>query len=540
MNKNYLLLIALFISSLSFGQIVTNGGFESWTGGVVDSWTSEAGTTVEEETTIVNGGSSSAKFTVTTQTQGNTDFRQTINVEAGKIYDVSVWVYQADNAARARIFFDGYQGYSDPDVLNTWQEITYEYTAMATGPIDIGLRFYDISSNWAGNGSMSVIYIDDYTVTEQVTTTPSLTITAPTASSFAPGTSSVDVEYVTQNVDLMQAGNYVNVTVNMDPTDVDVTSPYTVTTINGGMYDVTVELYENNMVVDTQMVSFSVGNETQVATISELRNGTIGEFYELTGQAVISYIVTEGTRNQKYIQDAGAGILIDDVAGTLSTPLNIGDGIVGLRGQLTQFSGVLQFVPSENLPGAATTGNSLTPLFVTANELATNGEAYESRLIRLLNVTFADMGTFADNTNYTVTTDGGTDSTVCRVSFGDEDIIGTTIPSVPVDIIGLGSEFNGTYQIFPRYASDVDTTLSNDEFDTTSFSMYPNPANGATVTITSASNSTKEVQVYSILGKQVINTTITNTLNVAELQTGIYVVKITENGKSATKKLVIK
>ncbi len=544
MTKNYFLLIALFISSLSFGQIVTNGDFESWTGGVLDTWTSEAGTTVEQETTIVNGGANAAKFTVTTQTQSNTDFRQTISVEAGKTYDVSVWVYQADNGARARLFVDGYQGYSDPDNLNSWQELTYEYSATATETIDIGLRFYDISSNWAAAGNMSIIYIDDYTVTEQVTTVPSITITAPTASAFAPGTSSVDVEYVTQNIDLMVAGNQVNVTVNMNPTDADVSSPYTIPTADGTTYDVTVELLENNMVVDTKMVSFSIGSETQVANITALRAGTQGEYYEITGEVIISYIVTEGTRNQKYIQDSsGAGILIDDTAGTLSAPLNIGDGMIGLKGRLSAFSGVLQLVPSENVPGASSTGNSVSPIDVTVTELATNGETYESRLIRLIDATFdaGDVGNmFADNTNYDVTVVGGTDMTVARVSFGDEDIIGTTIPSTHVNIIGLGGEFNGTYQVLPRYASDIENALSTEEFGAVSFSMYPNPTNGSTVTISSASNSTKEVKVYSIIGKQVINTTITNTLNVADLKSGIYVVQITENGKSATKKLVIK
>ncbi|QHI37124.1 hypothetical protein IMCC3317_25020 [Kordia antarctica] len=359
-------------------------------------------------------------------------------------------------------------------------------------------------------------------------------------STFTPGTSSVDVTFTTQNIDLMTAGNQVNITVGANPTDADVTSPYAIPTTDGTSYVVTVELLENNMVIDTKMVSFSVESETQVATITDLRAGTVGNYYELTGQAFISYIVTEGTRNQKYIQDGGAGILIDDTAGTLSAPLNIGDGIVGLKGQLSQFGGVLQFVPTENIPGAATTGNTLTPLFVTAAELATNGESYESRLIRLLNVEFADTGMFADNTNYTVTTAGGTDMTVCRVVFGDEDLIGTAIPSAPADIIGIGSEFNGTYQIFPRYASDINTTLGTEEFGTTSFNMYPNPTNGSTVTISSASNNAKSVKVYSIIGKQVINTTITNTLDVSGLQSGIYVVQITENGKSATKKLVIK
>jgi hypothetical protein len=372
-------------------------------------------------------------------------------------------------------------------------------------------------------------------------TVPSLSIVTPADNStFAPGTTSVDVTFTTQNIDLMMAGNQVNITVNMNPVDADVTSPYAVPTMDGGSYAVTVELLENNMVIDTQVVNFTIESETQVATITDLRAGTINGYYELTGQAVISYIVTEGTRNQKYIQDGGAGILIDDVAGTLSAPLNIGDGIIGLKGQLSQFGGVLQFIPTANVPGAATTGNTLTPIDVTALELATNGETYESRLIRLLNITFADVGMFADNTNYTVTTNGGTDMTVCRVSFGDEDLIGTAIPTVPANVTGIGSEFNGTYQIFPRYAADIDTTLSTEEFGTTSFSMYPNPSNGSTVTISSASNNAKDVKVYSIIGRQVINTTITNTLDVSGLQSGIYVVQITENGKSATKKLVIK
>lgn len=369
----------------------------------------------------------------------------------------------------------------------------------------------------------------------------SVSIVTPTdATVYAPGTSSVDVTFTTQNIDLMIAGNQVDITVGANPTVTDILSPYAVPTVDGGSYMVTLELLENNIVIDTKMVSFSVESETQVATITDLRAGTVGGYYELTGQAVISYIVTEGTRNQKYIQDGGAGILIDDVAGTLSAPLNIGDGIIGLKGQLSQFGGVLQFVPTENIPGAATNGNTLTPIDVTALELATNGETYQSRLIRLLNITFADMGMFADNTNYTVTTNGGTDMTVCRVPFGDEDLIGTAIPTVPTNVTGIGSEFNGLYQIFPRYASDIDTTLGTEEFGTTSFSMYPNPANGSTVTISSASNNAKSVKVYSIIGKQVINTTITNILDVSGLQSGIYIVQIAENGKSATKKLVIR
>ena len=72
-----------------------------------------------------------------------------------------------------------------------------------------------------------------------------------------------------------------------------------------------------------------------------------------------------------------------------------------------------------------------------------------------------DVGNmFTDNTNYDVTVVGGTDMTVARVSFGDEDIIGTTIPNTNSNIIGLGGEFNGTRQVLPRYASDIEECMN--------------------------------------------------------------------------------
>ncbi|MDX1278745.1 T9SS type A sorting domain-containing protein, partial [Oceanihabitans sediminis] len=61
------------------------------------------------------------------------------------------------------------------------------------------------------------------------------------------------------------------------------------------------------------------------------------------------------------------------------------------------------------------------------------------------------------------------------------------------------------------------------------------------VTITSTSQDAMNVQVFDILGKQVKNETLTNnTLNVSNLKSGVYIVKITQNNASTTKKLVIK
>jgi Lamin Tail Domain len=58
--------------------------------------------------------------------------------------------------------------------------------------------------------------------------------------------------------------------------------------------------------------------------------------------------------------------------------------------------------------------------------------------------------------------------------------------------------------------------------------------------VTSDSNDTKSIMVYNILGKNVVNTKVTNqAINVADLSSGIYIVKVTENGKTSTVKVVL-
>jgi len=70
--------------------------------------------------------------------------------------------------------------------------------------------------------------------------------------------------------------------------------------------------------------------------------------------------------------------------------------------------------------------------------------------------------------------------------------------------------------------------------------IYPNPVINGTFYINTNLDSTKEVVVYDVLGKQVVKTSTTNAVNVSNLKGGVYIVKITEEGKTATRKLVIK
>lgn len=83
-------------------------------------------------------------------------------------------------------------------------------------------------------------------------------------------------------------------------------------------------------------------------------------------------------------------------------------------------------------------------------------------------------------------------------------------------------------------------TLGTQQNEITGLRVYPNPVSNGTLFIETAANAEKTVTVYDILGKQVLNTTTSNnTINVSSLRGGVYVVKVTEEGKTATRKLVI-
>ncbi|RXR24617.1 T9SS type A sorting domain-containing protein [Flavobacterium stagni] len=69
--------------------------------------------------------------------------------------------------------------------------------------------------------------------------------------------------------------------------------------------------------------------------------------------------------------------------------------------------------------------------------------------------------------------------------------------------------------------------------------VYPNPVKNGVFYINTEANTTKSVRVYDMIGKEVINTTTTDAVNVSGLNKGLYLVQITENGNTAVKKLII-
>lgn len=125
----------------------------------------------------------------------------------------------------------------------------------------------------------------------------------------------------------------------------------------------------------------------------------------------------------------------------------------------------------------------------------------------------------------------------------------TTLTNTPaVAIVNLGgfilrqenANSTPTITIDELKISTTTPSLSVKQNAIAGLSIYPNPVTKGTLYITSNSASAKSVAIFDVLGKQVLNTkTSNNAVNVSNLKGGVYIVKITEDGKTDTKKLVI-
>ncbi|SDX62274.1 T9SS type A sorting domain-containing protein [Flavobacterium degerlachei] len=72
-------------------------------------------------------------------------------------------------------------------------------------------------------------------------------------------------------------------------------------------------------------------------------------------------------------------------------------------------------------------------------------------------------------------------------------------------------------------------------------SLYPNPVSNGKVYISTKNDSEKEIIIFDLLGKKVMQTLLSSReLNISNLNSGVYIIKITEANASATRKLIVR
>jgi len=97
--------------------------------------------------------------------------------------------------------------------------------------------------------------------------------------------------------------------------------------------------------------------------------------------------------------------------------------------------------------------------------------------------------------------------------------------------------------VFTLALSGQEKVPAIDEKDqeSSNFTLYPNPAIGGIVYIKTLNNQSKDVTVYDVFGKIVLQDRIsTHMLNIGRLSPGVYVIQVVENNKTMTRKLVVK
>ena len=124
----------------------------------------------------------------------------------------------------------------------------------------------------------------------------------------------------------------------------------------------------------------------------------------------------------------------------------------------------------------------------------------------------------------------------------------TTWTEITLDLPNPSADYYVGFQATSGYGYGVtlddvcvQAALSTSENELLDMMIYPNPVEGDIVTIQSPINGLKEVQIYTVTGKKVLDTTINgNTLDVSSFNSGFYMLKVTIDGQSKVSKLVIR
>ena len=218
---------------------------------------------------------------------------------------------------------------------------------------------------------------------------------------------------------------------------------------------------------DTDEVTVAV-NISATMTIAEARTQELGVLVTITG--LVNSVNFSGGGSEYTIEDATAGI--DMYLSGVPLELGLGDEVT-VTGITAEYSGKYEVLPADASGIVVnSTGNELPePQLITAAELAANGENYESELIRINAVTndgSADAWPASgSNANISITDASG--STVIRIDK-ETDLDGSPEPIWPMDVIGVASEFSGTYNIIPRMLTDFVSDVVSPSFANASHS----------------------------------------------------------------------
>jgi len=197
---------------------------------------------------------------------------------------------------------------------------------------------------------------------------------------------------------------------------------------------------------------------------------------------------------------------------------SVGDYIY-IASEQPNFNAFFGFDPDYTSNAANSNGDDAVELFQ-------NGEVID---------TFGDINTDGTNEAWEYT-----DGWAYRLNNSGPD--GGTFVLNNWEFSGTGENDDDTSQgaaTNPWPIGNFTTTLGLNNFDSTSIKIYPNPVSNGVLTVKSSTTADLEVQLFNMLGQRVLTSKALESINVSELNTGVYLLKVILGASFVTKKIVV-
>jgi len=198
----------------------------------------------------------------------------------------------------------------------------------------------------------------------------------------------------------------------------------------------------------------------QEMTIAEARALEDGEIVTINGIVTSPNFQTTGASSGYHIQDATGAIVL--YTGGFDTGFTEGDDVT-VTGELYTYNGLLEITPASPVDVVINSNGNALPDFadLTIAELLADAETYEAMLVRIDSVSISD-GSWpspGSSANLDITDPSGTTMTM-RIDDDtnvdeSEQPLGLFVLQGVVGQYDYSDPYDSGYQMFPRYASDI-------------------------------------------------------------------------------------
>ncbi len=257
-------------------------------------------------------------------------------------------------------------------------------------------------------------------------------------------------------------------------------SPTTVESFGG-----TIELHTEGLAEPVVLqIYWNAIETTEVASLASLIAGDPEQYitYKYVGEAIVTYV--DAVNGYVYMQDATAGVRV--IADNISN-IKIGDKISTQYVSLQQDEDGLTIVASTETLNVVSNDNVVVAQDVTLRSLARNINRYANKLVRVREVSIADIDEPVFSESKVTITDGANGT---LLPFAGSDLIGAEKPNEVVNVIGIVTSSTDAI-ISPRSLADIEELVlepNSDNFSSAyevpyynTFDNYDGDYDGTTV-----------------------------------------------------------